>query len=96
MKSQVSRRLSGLSEEISSAQAELNRLRERLDAQQAVLDDCRVRMLIAETPLADLDLHSAADGYLRVEHEVLRVEDVLATLREEERRLSERLTTAGA
>lgn len=96
MKSQVSRRLSSLSDEISSAQAELNRLRERLDAQQAVLDDCRVRMLIAETPLADRDLHSAADGYLRVEQEVRRVEHAIATLRAEERRLSARLTTAGA
>jgi chromosome segregation ATPase len=96
MKSHVSRHLSTLSADIASAQAELSRLRDRLEVQRAALDDFRVRMLIAETPLADRDLHAASVGYLRIEQEIRDAEQALAALREEERLLSEGLTTAGA
>lgn len=95
MSSQLSHRLFTLSEEISATRAKLDRLRDRLDAQQAALDECRVRMLIAETPLADRDLHSAADGYLRIEREVRRVEEAIMSLHSEERHLAERLAAAG-
>jgi hypothetical protein len=96
MKTHASRRLSTLMEEIASSEAELRRLRDRLEAQRAALDECRLRMLIAETPLADRDLHAAADGYLRVEQEVRRVERSLAVLRDDQQRLGRLLTTAGA
>ncbi|MGH2711513.1 MAG: hypothetical protein ACRDH9_09960 [Actinomycetota bacterium] len=96
MNSQVSRHLSTVSEEIGAARAELGRLRDRLEIQRAALDECRLRMLIAETPLADRDLQHAADGYIVVEREVRRAERHLETLRDEERRLAHQLTAAGA
>jgi chromosome segregation ATPase len=96
MKTHASRRLSTLMEEIASSEAELRRLRDRLEAQRAGLEECRLRMLIAETPLADRDLHAAAIGYLRVEEEVRRAERSLASLRDDQRRLGRLLTAAGA
>ena len=77
-------------------QADLHRLRDRLDVQGALLDEYRLRMLIAETPLADRDLQVAADGFLRIEDEVRRVEAAIESLRREERRLADGLATAGA
>ncbi len=91
MRNQVHLRLSSLSEEISGAASELARLRERLTEQGTVLGDYQLRMLIAETPLADRDLHIAADDYRRVELEVRRLEISLENLRAEHRRLAERL-----
>ena len=96
MKSQVSRHLSSLSEEIARTHAKLQRLRDRLEVQQAALDEQRLRMLIAETPLADRDLHAAEQAFLELSGEVRRVEVALANLTSEQRRLSSRLTAAGA
>ena len=96
MKSQVSRHLSSLSDEIVRTRALLRRLRDRLEVQQAAVEENRLRMLIAETPLADRDLHVAAEGFLLLSQEVRRVEAVLDSLTSEEARLSRRLATAGA
>ena len=96
MKTQVSRHLSSLSEEIASTRARLRRLHDRLEVQRATLDEQRLRMLIAETPLADRDLQAVADGFRRLEHEVRRTEEALEILCEQRRRLSERVTTASA
>jgi chromosome segregation ATPase len=96
MNNQVSRHLSTISTEIAAASSELARLRDRLETQRAVLDECRLRMLIAETPLADRELQRAADGYIEVEMEVHRAERQLETLTAEQSRLSKRLTSAGA
>ena len=93
MRTQVTRHLSSISEEIVSTRARLNRLLDRLEVQRAALEEQRLRMLIAETPLADRDLHSVTEGFLHMAHEVRRVEEDLALLCEERRRLSERLTT---
>jgi uncharacterized protein (DUF2267 family) len=96
MKSQASRHLSSLSEEIARTRAHLRRLRDRLEVEQAALDEQRLRMLIAETPLADRDLHIAADGFLLLSREVQRVESALESLTSEQGMLSRRLTAAGA
>lgn len=76
--------------------AELGRLRDRLDVQRALLDEYRLRMLIAETPLADRDLQVAAEAFLRIEEDVRLLEDTIESLRREERRLAEGFATAGA
>lgn len=96
MKSQVSRHLSSLSDEIAGTHAQLQRLRDRLEVQQAALDEQRLRMLIAETPLADRDLHVAEQVFLDLSGEVRRVEVALENLTSEQLRLSSRLTAAGA
>lgn len=96
MSSQDSRRLSGLSEEIASKDAHLARVRDRLEVQRALLEEKRLRMLIAETPLADRDLQRAAASFLRIEAEVRDLENAIDTLRVEERGLALRLAGAGA
>lgn len=96
MRNQVTIRLSTLAGEIASARAELARLQERLEAQDAILGDCEVRMLIAETPLADRDLHVAAVDRRRIAQEVARAQAALDRLRLEEQRLAARLASTGA
>ena len=91
MRNQASRHLSTLTRDIASAHAELDRLRTTLRERHAYLEDCRLRMLIAETPLADLDLHIAAEGCLRIQREVRTAERALAGLHEERGRLMDRL-----
>ena len=90
MSNQVTRHLSTLSSEIADARAHLTRLRERLETQCVTLEESRIRMLIAETPLADRELHAAAEGYLRLEREVRDVEAALETLRHEQDLLAAR------
>jgi chromosome segregation ATPase len=96
VRNQTTLRLSTLAGEIAGARAELARLQESLEAQDAVLGDCEVRMLIAETPLADRDLHVAAADRGRIAQEVARAQEALDRLRSEERRLTVRLASAGA
>ena len=96
MRNRVTIRLSTLAGEIASARAELARLQERLEAQDAILGDCEVRMLIAETPLADRDLHVAAAHRRRIAEEVARAQAALDRLRLEEQRLADRLASTGA
>ncbi len=88
MKSQVAKRLSSLTDDISSARAELEHLRERLERQSLLVEDCRLRLLIAETPVADRDFHAAAATYRWMELEVHRAEHALTTLRDDEHRLT--------
>ena len=89
MKTQASRHLSSLSEEIASTRSRLDRLRDRLEVQRAALEEQRLRMLIAETPLADRDLHAVTDGFLRLVQEVARLEDLLEALSSERTRLAD-------
>lgn len=96
MRNRVTIRLSTLAGEIASARAELARLQERLEAQDAILGDCEVRMLIAETPLADRDLHVAAADRRRIAQEEARAQAALDRLRLEEQRLAARLASTGA
>jgi hypothetical protein len=81
--------LAALSVEIAGTRTELAMARERLAERETTLEEYRLRMLIAETPLADRDLHSAALIRDRARAEVDRLEVALATLREEERRLAD-------
>jgi HAMP domain-containing protein len=83
-------RLSVLAEDIAGARADLAMARDRLRERGIVLDECRLRMLIAETPLADRDLHRAAGVHARARAEVDRLERALASLRDEEGRLAGR------
>jgi hypothetical protein len=80
-------RLAALSEEIAGARAELEMARDLLAERDVTLEECRIRMLIAETPLADRDLHRAAAVRARARAEVDRLELALASLRDEESRL---------
>lgn len=96
MISQLSRRLSSLTAEIASRQADLSRLRDRLEVQTSLLDEYRLRMLMAETPLADRDLQLASESCRRIEREMGRVEEAVSALRLEQLGLASDLTSAGA
>jgi hypothetical protein len=87
MTSHVKRRLSSLSDEIARARTELSILREQLAFQDGVLEEARVRMLVAETPLADREFQVAADDHRRIERSVAEQEMVIAKLLEEQDRL---------
>jgi hypothetical protein len=87
MDARAALRLAALSEEIAGARGELDMARDLLAERDVTVAECRLRMLIAETPLADRDLHQAAIVRARARAEVERLESALASLRDEESRL---------
>jgi hypothetical protein len=95
MRDQVRRRLHLLDRDIASVRVALAMDGEELAARQAALDEARLRSLIAETPVADLELHEAAVGVIALRERVRRAERDLAALLEQRRALSGRLQPAG-
>jgi hypothetical protein len=87
MSTRIRPQLAALSEEIAGARAELAMARDLLTDRAAALEDCRLRMLIAETPVADRDLQRAAAVHALARAEVDRLERAMAALRDEQRRL---------
>jgi HAMP domain-containing protein len=88
MSARIQPQLAALSEDLAGARAELAMARDILSERGAALEECRLRMLIAETPVADRDLHRAAAVHALARAEVGRLEAAVATLRDEERRLT--------
>jgi hypothetical protein len=88
MKTQVMRRLLTVAQEIADTRRELTMAREELTRRGTTLEDSRLRMLIAETPVADRDLQAAVERFQVVERTVLRLEADLEALRVEQRRLT--------
>jgi hypothetical protein len=80
--------LAVLSRDLAEVRAHLAMARDRLAESRAALDECRLRTLIAETPIADRDLHRAAESHARARAEVDRLEDALAELRADHDRLA--------
>ncbi len=91
MRDQVRRRLHLLDRDIASARAALAMAGEELAAREAQLEEARLRSLIAETPLADRDLHEAAVGVSVLRGRLRDVEADLVALLGEQRSLSFRL-----
>jgi hypothetical protein len=91
MSERVSLRLSSVCREIAATRAALDRARQRLAERTTALEESHLRMLVAETPLADLDLRLAIEAHRRLEREVDRLDRILDDLRAEERGLSDRL-----
>ena len=94
MNDRVSLRLSSVCRDIVATQAALDRARQRLLERRAALGESHLRMLIAETPVADLDLRLAIEEHRRREREVARLDRILDDLRAEERGLSDCLDRA--
>jgi hypothetical protein len=90
MKTYAQRHLLSLSRDIAEARAELTMLRDRLHQEVSILEDLHLRMLIAETPQADRDLHRAAGAVERLRERVIRLEAEVRALRVQEARLVER------
>jgi hypothetical protein len=90
MSDRVSLRLSSVCREIAATGAALDRAREGLSERRTALEESHLRMLIAETPVADQDLRLAIEEHRRLEREVDRLDRILDELRAEERGLSDR------
>jgi hypothetical protein len=80
MSAHLKRRLSLLSEEIARLRTEVAILREQLEFQTDVLEEARVRSLVAETPLADREFRVAAGDHRRIERAKLEAERSLVEL----------------
>jgi len=88
----LERRLLTLSGEISTLRAEIAILDEQLAFQQDVMEDTRVRALVAETPLADREFRVASDDLRRIQRVTEDARTRLrALLEDQDRRLGELL-----
>lgn len=87
----VERRLSAISSEVSGLRAEIGILEEQLAFQRDVMDDTRVRALVAETPLAEREFRIAEQDFRRIERVADETRARLAALLEERDRLLEEL-----
>jgi hypothetical protein len=83
----IERRLVSLSAEISALRDELAILDEQLAFQGEVMDDSRVRALVAETPLADREFRIASDDFERIQRVLEETRARMATLLDERDRL---------
>ena len=81
------RRLIAISEELSALHDEGVILAEQLAFAQDVVEESRLRALLAETPLADRELRMASDDLRRIERVVEDANRRVARLREEQDRL---------
>ncbi len=83
----IERRLRSLSGEISAIRDEIGILDEQLAFQNEVVDDTRVRALVAETPLADREFRIASEDHQRILRVLEETRSNLASLLEEQDRL---------
>ncbi len=83
----LERRLLTLSGEISTLRAEIAILDEQLAFQQDVMEDTRVRALVAETPLADREFRVASDDLRRIQRVTEDARTRLRALLEDQDRL---------
>jgi hypothetical protein len=81
------RRLIAISEELTALHDEGAILAEQLAFAHDVVEDNRLRALVAETPLADRDLRVASDDLRRIERVVADLDRRAARLRDEQDRL---------
>ena len=93
MNAHLTRRLSAITEEMARLRTELSILREQLAFQAGVVDEARVRSLVAETPVADREYRVAEGDHRRIERATLEAERSLAELTAERDRLLDAMST---
>ncbi|MGH2740667.1 MAG: hypothetical protein ACRDH6_09330 [Actinomycetota bacterium] len=93
MTSHFTRRLASVDREVCALATELTQLREQLAVHEEALEESRLRLLVAETPVADRDHQRTFDAYRGVEEGVLRLEQKLGELRDERRRLERAISS---
>ncbi|MBI4260647.1 MAG: hypothetical protein HY658_08785 [Actinobacteria bacterium] len=91
----VLRRLTAISDELSRARTELDILREQLAHYEGVLDERRIEMLVAETPLAAREHRIAAADRERIARIVGELESTVRALLDERDGLLDRLAGSG-
>lgn len=92
----VERRLGAISSEVADLRAEIGILEEQLAFQRDVMDDTRVRALVAETPLAEREFRVAEQDFRRIERVAGDARSRLEALLEERDRLLEELFAGSA
>jgi hypothetical protein len=97
MKDHVIRRLASIDQEIAAVETELGVLHDAHALHGSALTDSELRMLVAETPVADQELHRATAAFLASERSIGRLEEILGELRQERAGLERRRahSTAG-
>ena len=83
----IYRRLAAISDELHALQDEGAILAEQLAFAHDVVEETRLRALVAETPLADRDLRVAGEDLRRIERVMADIDRQAARLRQEQDRL---------
>ena len=83
----IHRRLAAISEELGALRDEGAILAEQLAFARDVVEETRLRALVAETPLADRDLRVAGEDLRRIERVMADVDRQADRLRQEQDRL---------
>ena len=83
----VHHRLNSIVEELSGVREEARVLAEQLAFSREVMDEARIRALVAETPLADRELRIASDDVGRMERGLAELDGRVRMLLEERDRL---------
>ena len=84
---QIAKRMSQVAERLTKAREELRIIEEQMLFQMDVVEETKVRMAVAETPLADREYRVARDDYERMVKERDRVTAEIAELQAERDRI---------
>lgn len=96
MNAHLTRRLSAISQEMARLRTEVSILREQLAFQADVVEEARVRSLVAETPVADREFRLAEGDHRRIARALFDTESALAELVAERDRLLDAFSSARA
>jgi hypothetical protein len=96
MSDHATRRLSAISQEMARLRTEVSILREQLAFQADVLEEARVRSLVAETPVAEREFRLAEGDHRRIERAILDAERFVAELAAERDRLLDAMSSLRA
>ena len=84
---QIEKRMAQVAARITKAREELRIIEEQMLFQMDVVEETKVRMAVAETPLADREYRVARDDYERMVKERDRINGEIAELQREQDRI---------
>ena len=83
--------LAQIRDRVAKAREELRIVEEQLVFQADVMEEAKVRMLVAETPLAEREFRVARDDYERLRRQRDEAREQVAELQSEQDRLLDRM-----
>ena len=90
----IRKSMAQIADRLVKAREDLRIVEEQILFQMDVVEDAKVRMLVAETPIADREYRIAQDDHQRMLKERDRVSAEIAELQREQDRLLDRMLTA--
>ncbi len=90
----IRKSMAQIGDRLVKAREDLRIVEEQILFQMDVVEDAKVRMLVAETPIADREYRIAQDDHQRMLKERDRVSAEIAELQREQDRLLDRMLTA--